>query len=63
MMFEWLFPRIEQGGRPAGRCAEYDGEYDPVYGLPKSALAAWLGRNPALGKEHEAELRRRREAK
>jgi hypothetical protein len=57
-MFEWLFPRAEPGGRLAGPRAEYDGEYDPVYGLPKSALAAWLARNPALGKEYEAELPR-----
>ncbi len=62
-MFEWLFPPVKQGGRPAAPAAEYDGEYDPVYGLPKSALAAWLARNPVLGKEHEAELRRRREGR
>jgi hypothetical protein len=62
-MCAWLFPRWEKDGQPAGRRAEYDGEYDPVYGLPKSALAAWLARNPALGEEHEAELRRRRAGK
>ena len=61
-MFEWLFPRIGQGGRPVGRRVEYDGEYDPVYGLAKSALAPWLARNPGLGKEYEAEMRRRRGA-
>lgn len=55
-MFEWLFPRVGQGGRPAGPRVEYD----PVYGLAKSAIAPWLARNPELGKEHEAELRRRR---
>jgi hypothetical protein len=62
-MFEWLFPRSERGGRPAGLGVEYDGDYDPIYGLPKSALAPWLARNPALGKEYEAELRRRSGAK
>jgi hypothetical protein len=62
-MFEWLYPRIGQGGRPAGPLAEYDGEFEPVYGLPKSALAAWLARNPSLAKEYEAELRRRNGAK
>jgi hypothetical protein len=62
-MFAWLFPRSETDGQPAGRRVEYDGDYDPVYGLPKSAIAAWLGRNPALGKEYEAELRWRRVGK
>lgn len=29
-----------------------DGEYDPVYGLPKRAVEEWLARNPGLREEH-----------
>jgi hypothetical protein len=33
--------------------------YDPIYGLPKSVIDAWLAHNPQLRRQHEAELLRR----
>ncbi len=30
-------------------------EYEPVYGLPRRAIEAWLARNPRLRKEYEEE--------
>ena len=36
-----------QTRRPSGAGqARYDGEYDPVYGLPRLAVLEWLARNP-----------------
>lgn len=33
--------------------------YDPVYGLPKSAIDAWLAHNPELRRQHDFALRQR----
>jgi hypothetical protein len=37
--------------------------YDPVYGLPKSAIDAWLAHNPELRSQHALKLRQRRGVK
>ena len=36
--------------------AERD-HYDPIYGLPKRSLEAWLLLNPQIKKQYEAELK------
>jgi hypothetical protein len=59
MKLAWFFRLFGEGGKPARRPAAYD----PVYGLPKSEIDAWLAHNPALRRQHEAELQRRRDAK
>jgi hypothetical protein len=33
--------------------------YDPVYGLPKSVIDAWLAHNPELRRQHDIALRQR----
>jgi hypothetical protein len=33
--------------------------YDPVYGLPKSTIDAWLAQNPELRRQHDTALRHR----
>jgi hypothetical protein len=30
--------------------------FEPIYGLPRRSLDAWLARNPQLRKEYEIEL-------
>ena len=59
MKFAWLFRLFGEGGKPARPPVAYD----PVYGLPKSEIDAWLAHNPELRRQHEAELQRRRSAK
>ena len=59
MKFPWFFRLFGEGGKPARRPVAYD----PVYGLPKSEIDAWLAHNPELRRQHEAELQRRRDAK
>jgi hypothetical protein len=50
--FAWLFRLLGEGGKSA----RYPVVYDPVYGLAKSEIDAWLAHNPELRREHEAEL-------
>lgn len=59
MKFAWLFRLLGEGGNPAPPPVAYD----PIYGLPKSEIDAWLAHNPELRRKHEAELQRRRSAK
>jgi hypothetical protein len=59
MKFAWFFRLLGEGGKPARRPMAYD----PVYGLAKSEIDAWLAHNPELRRQHEAELQRRRDAK
>ncbi len=59
MKFAWFFRLLGEGGKPA----QHDVVYDPVYGLAKSEIDAWLAHNPELRRQHEAELQRRRDAK
>ena len=55
----WFFRLVGMDGERAGpRVA-----YDPVDGLPRSEVDAWLARNPELRRRHEAELLRRSGAK
>jgi hypothetical protein len=48
-----------EGGKPA----QPPVAYDPIYGLPKSEIDAWLAHNPELRRQHEAELQRLRSGK
>ncbi len=59
MKFAWFFRFLGDGGKPA----QHEVTYDPVYGLEKSAIDAWLAHNPELRRQHEAELQRRRDVK
>ena len=34
-------------------------EFEPIYGLPRRSLDAWLARNPKLKQEYEAKLKSR----
>jgi len=55
MRTAWFFRLFGEGGKPARPAVVYD----PVYGLPKSVIDAWLAHNPELRRQHEAELQRR----
>jgi hypothetical protein len=59
MKFAWFFRLFGEGSKPARPVVAYD----PIYGLPKSVIDAWLAHNPELRRKHEAELQRRRSAK
>jgi hypothetical protein len=59
MKFKWFFRLFGEDGEPARPHIAYD----PVYGLPKSEVDAWLAHNPELRSQHEAELQRRKSAK
>ena len=59
MKFAWFNRLLGEGGKPA----QHHVAYDPVYGLAKSEIDAWLAHNPELRRQHEAELQRRRDAK
>jgi len=56
MKFAWFFRLFGEGSKPDPPSVAYD----PVYGLPKSEIDAWLAHNPELRRQHEAELLRRR---
>lgn len=58
MKFAWFFRLFGEGGKPPAPSVAYD----PVYGLPKSEIDAWLAHNPELRKQHEFELQRRSRA-
>jgi hypothetical protein len=55
MKFAWLFRLLGEGSNPARPPVAYD----PIYGLPKSVIDAWLAHNPELRRQHEVELLRR----
>jgi hypothetical protein len=55
MNFAWFF-RFLGAGYNSARTPVL---YDAIYGLPKSAIDAWLAHNPELRKLHEIELRQR----
>ena len=55
MNFARLFRYLRANVHPAASPVLYD----PVYGLPKSAIDAWLAHNPELRRHHETELRQR----
>lgn len=59
MKFAWFFRLLGEGGK----LARHHVAYDPVYGLAKSEIDAWLAHNPELRRQHEAELQRRSGAK
>jgi hypothetical protein len=56
MKLAWFFRLFGEGGKPAWPSVAYD----PVYGLPKSEIDAWLARNPELRRQHEAALQQLR---
>jgi hypothetical protein len=37
----------------------FDGEYEPVYGLPKRSVEEWLARNPQLRERYERMMQAR----
>jgi hypothetical protein len=39
--------------RVAAEPASVDGDYEPVYGLPRLAVEEWLAHNPQLREEYE----------
>ena len=48
-MWKWLLRRF--GLVP--QAAPFDGDYEPVYGLPRAQVEAWLALNPQLRKDYE----------
>ena len=54
MKFAWFLRFFGEGAKPALPLVAYD----PVYGLAKSKIDAWLAHNPELRRRHEAELQR-----
>jgi hypothetical protein len=57
-MLERLWRRFGKNGRSTSP----DGEYEPVYGLPRHEVEQWLERNPHLREKYEAELQERKQA-
>lgn len=41
------------------RGSPVNGQYDPIYGLPRRAVDEWLKHNPVLKQEYDAMLRAR----
>ncbi len=52
MNFAWLYRHL----RANVKLATPPVSYDPVYGLSKAAVDAWLAHNPELRRQHEIEL-------
>lgn len=59
MKLAWLFRLLGEDDKPARPPVAYD----PIYGLAKSEIDAWLAHNPELSRRHEAEIQRRKSAK